>query len=98
MHIDIQLIPENMEGRTNMKNAYLVIQHGEQFANDIWQDDDDFSENDWKEAVTCFADTLQSIYDWLNEEEAIEEVDLPFDPYVLGDTINMLRSIGVVKA
>lgn len=80
-----------------MKNATLVIHNNDKFEDDIWQtSDDNFSENEWSVAISNFADTCQAILDWIDELNEYDEVPLEqFDPYILGDTINMLRSIDV---
>lgn len=76
------------------KNAVLLIKNRDGFEDDIWQiSGDNFELNEWKTAINNFADNAQSIYDWINNLEMI--VESKFDLYVLGDLINMLRSIDV---
>ena len=78
-----------------MSNATLLIHNGKGFEDDIWQlDDAGFKVNQWVATLKNFADNAQAIYNWLDEhEEGFNTRD--FDPYILGDTINMLRSIDV---
>ena len=78
-----------------MENAVLKINDTNAFENDIWQiDTDDFTADQWKIAINNFADNLQALYDWIDEQDEIVGGE-DFDHYVLGDTINMLRSIGI---
>ena len=51
---------------------------------------------EWKIAVDSFANNLQDIYDWLNENEDCG-FDMPDKLYVLGDVINLFKSIDVRK-
>jgi len=76
------------------KNAVLLIKNRDGFEDDIWQiSGDNFELNEWKTAINNFADNAQSIYDWIDNLETT--VGSEFDLYVLGDLINMLRSIDV---
>ena len=78
-----------------MSNATLVIHNGKGFEDDIWQlDDAGFKVNQWIATLNNFADNAQAIYDWIEEMEDGYPFDR-FDQYILGDTINMLRSIDV---
>ena len=77
-----------------MKNATLIINNSEKFADDIWQYDADFTEKQWKEAIDSFASNLQDIYDWICNNE---EFNMDDKLYILGDVINMLSSIDVKK-
>ena len=75
-------------------NATLIITNGERFSEDIWQDADSFTEEQWKEAFEDFARVIQDAYDYLDEEH--HEDMYPADRlYQLGDVANMLRSIEV---
>ena len=78
-----------------MKNATLIIKNGKGFEDDIWQlDNAEFKVNQWISIINNFADNAQAIYDWLDEHgEGFNTRN--FDLYILGDTINMLRSIDV---
>ena len=74
-------------------NATLVIRDTNKFEDDIWQTDiDDFSAGDWKNAISNLADNAESIYNWI---DTLDEYPPDFDPYILGDVINLLRSIDV---
>ncbi len=76
------------------KNAVLLIKNRDGFEDDIWQiSGDNFELNEWETAINNFADNAQSIYDWIDNLETT--VGSEFDLYVLGDLINMLRSIDV---
>lgn len=77
-------------------NGTLIINDSEKFSNDIWQSEDNFTEEEWKEAIDSFASNLQDIYDWICENEDCG-FDMPDRLYVLGDVINMLNSIDVKK-
>lgn len=77
-----------------MKNATLIVNNSEKLSNDIWQCNNDFTEKQWKDAINSFADNLQDIYNWLNENE---DFDMDNKLYILGDVINMLNSIDVKK-
>lgn len=77
-----------------MKNGTLVVNNSEKLSNDIWQCNNDFTEEQWKEAINSFADNLQDIYNWLNDNE---DFDMDDKLYILGDVINMLGSIDVEK-
>lgn len=75
-------------------NGTLIVNDSEKFSNDIWQNEDNFTEEEWKEAIDSFASNLQDIYDWIDEND---DFDMPDRLYVLGDVINMLNSIDVKK-
>jgi len=76
------------------KNAVLLIKDRDGFEDDIWQiSGDNFELNEWKTAINNFADNAQNIYDWIDDLEIT--IGSEFDLYVLGDLINMLRSIDV---
>lgn len=80
------------------KNAVLLIKNKDGFEDDIWQTSgDNFELNEWKTAINNFADNAQSIYDWIDnlENKGLITVGSEFELYVLGDLINMLRSINV---
>lgn len=77
-----------------MKNAMLIINNSEKFANNIWQYNADFTETQWKESIDNFADNLQDIYNWLT---CNEDFDMDDKLYILGDVINMLNCIDVKK-
>lgn len=82
-----------------MNNATLVIKNNREFADDIWQYKAEFTEKQWKETVTGFAEALQNAYDFLDQELFDEEgndITYPADMlYQIGDVINMLTSIGI---
>ena len=79
------------------KNAYLSIRNSRKFESDIWQygvgDAPNFNEGQWKSVINNFAETLQSIYNDISDGKEVDESDL----YVLGDVVNMLFSIDVIK-
>ena len=78
------------------KNAVLYIKDISGFEDDIWQTTGDITtRNTWKEVIENFADNMQEIYDWIGEMEDGYPFDR-FDQYILGDAINLLRSIDVV--
>ena len=77
-----------------MKNAKLVINNPQGFANDIWQYNVPDADFKWSDAIKGFADTLQDIYDFFCTEEGDGIID-DGHKYVLGDVINMLYSIDV---
>lgn len=82
-----------------MKNATLVINNPEGFADDIWQYDDpaDWDEKTWGESIESLTENAQMIYEYLYDTE-IDDDDCPItdsEIYILGDLINMLRSIEV---
>jgi len=77
-----------------MKNATLIINNSEKFSDDIWQSEDNFTVEEWKETIDSFASNLQDIYDWIDGND---DFDMPDRLYVLGDVINMLNSINVRK-
>lgn len=78
-----------------MKNATLIINNPEGFADDIWQYKNDWVESTWQIAIECLADNAQEIYDFLCETEEFGAGCTEL--YMLGDLINMLRSIEVKK-
>jgi len=75
-----------------MKNGTLIVHNSEKFSDDIWQSKNDFTEEEWKEAIDSFASNLQDIYNWLT---CNEEFNMDDKLYILGDVINMLNSIDV---
>ena len=79
------------------KNAVLLIKNSDGFEDDIWQiSGDNFRPNEWVTAIKNFADNAQIIYDWIDDLDNDDDVGgVGFDLYVLGDLINMLRSIDV---
>lgn len=75
-----------------MKNATLLIRNNAGLEQDIWQEgNNDFTSDQWQEAIDNFADTLQKIYYAGDYQLDIEDADL----YILGDTINLLRAIDI---
>lgn len=78
-----------------MKNATLVIYDSEKFVDDIWQYTRDFNEQEWKSSIESMADNLNKIYKYMltTEEHGAGSCEL----YMLGDVINMLKSIDVRK-
>ena len=72
-------------------NGTLIINNSKKFANDIWQADSHFTEEEWGKAINYFARNLQDIYDWLDNED----FDMQDKLYILGDVINMLNSIDI---
>ena len=79
------------------KNAILLIKNSDGFEDDIWDlSGDNFSPNEWKSAIENFTDNAQIIYDWIGTIDNDDVIGgVGFDLYVLGDLINMLRSIDV---
>lgn len=77
-------------------NGTLIVNNARELANDVWQDRADFTESEWKAAVDNFASNLQDIYDWLCENEDCG-FDMPDKLYILGDVINLLKSVDVRK-
>lgn len=78
-------------------NATLVINDGNGFESDIWQDNSHFNQEDWKSAIEGMNDVLKEIYKETdhNPEKPVWEV-IPDDKlYILGDVINMLSSIDI---
>lgn len=75
-----------------MKNGTLIINNSKNFANDIWQNESEFTEEEWKVAINSFADNLQDLYNYFCEKEDFEMAD---KLYILGDVINMFNNIDV---
>ena len=79
-----------------MKSATLVIYDGKRFAKDIWQADGDFTKEQWKQTIRGFADVLEDVYDYLDQDRGDDTY--PDDKlYIVGDIMNMLLSIDVKK-
>ena len=73
-------------------NATLVINDNVGLEKDVWQEgDNSFTAEQWQEAINNFADTMQKIYYAADYQLDIEDGDL----YILGDAINLLRSIDI---
>ena len=72
-----------------MAHAKLVITNPKGLSDDIWQIDTakSWSREMWYEALDSLAVDLQHIYDNADIDD--------FYRYRLGDTINLLRSMGV---
>lgn len=77
-------------------NSTLKINDSKEFGYDIWQTSDceDWGVKEWNEAIETLRDNAQAIYDWI---DTLEDGCGDFDPYILGDLINMLSVIGVER-
>lgn len=88
-----------------MKNATLIIKNGENFSNDIWQYNADFTKEQWYEVIKGFSDIISEAKKTLeNIEIELEEFDELYPLienfgddklYQLGDIINFFKSIDV---
>lgn len=81
-----------------MANAVLNIIDSSEFSRDIWQDDVYFTDEQWKESMKQFRDTVQHakiLLDRLQEEEKQMEF-MDDEIYILGDVINFFDSIDVL--
>lgn len=74
-------------------NATLVINDANEFEEDILQQVQDFTENEWKEYIKSLAQNLQDLYNDLLKTE--EYGGGTAELYVLGDVINMFQAIDV---
>lgn len=74
-------------------NATLVVNNTNEFEEDILQQVQDFTENEWKDYIKSLAQNLQDLYNDLLKTE--EYGGGTAELYVLGDVINMLQAIDV---
>lgn len=73
-----------------MKNATLVISNPEGLEQDVWTENSNFSEEQWKSAIAYLVFEGQELYDRLSEETGGTS-----QVYALGDMLNLLRSIDI---
>ena len=80
-------------------NAVLNIKNEKQFSCDIWQYETDWTDEQWKEAIISFADTINHAKETLDRLAYEDKQDdfLDDELYILGDVINFLNSIDVRK-
>lgn len=76
--------------------AILKIQNTNEFDQQVWQYETEFTNEQYQKAIDNFAEVAQRIYDAIDQCEEID-VDTT-DLYQLGDLINMLSNIKVETA
>lgn len=76
-------------------NATLVIHNERAFVDDIWQYENEFTVEEWREVIEGFASIVSEAREVLEEMETENFMDDKL--YQLGDVANFFNSIAIKK-